>query len=118
MTRTFVALPEFEKNWEQLGLDQMDQARLEQALMDNPNAGDMMQGTHGCRKVRIPLESTGKSGGARVIYVDFIRFEKIYLLTVYPKTEKENLTKQERNQLSIVVKKLEKADRESYERRG
>lgn len=68
-------------------------------------------------KIRVSLENRGKSGSARVIYVDFIKFEKIYLLTAYPKNEKENLSKQESNQIKELVKALEKAERESYERR-
>lgn len=117
MTRTFVALKQFDSEWERLGLDDIDLKQLQQQLTEDPNAGDMMRGTHGCRKLRVSLDNRGKSGGARVIYVDFIRFEKLYLLSVYPKNEKVNLTRQESNEIKELVKKLETVERENYERR-
>ena len=49
----------------------------------------------------------GKSGSVRVIYVDFVIHEKLYLLTAYPKSEKDNLTKAERNELKKLVEILE-----------
>lgn len=78
----------------------------------------MIQGTHGCRKYRISLNSKGKSGGARVIYVDFIMFEKIYLIEAYAKSEKENLSRQECTTIKNIVKSLEVAERKNYERRN
>lgn len=50
----------------------------------------------------------------RVIYVDFEIHEKLYLLTAYPKSEKDNLTKAERNELKKLVEVLEgELDRKS-----
>ena len=66
-----------------------------------------MQGTGGIRKMRFALENRGKSGSVRVIYVDFVTHEKLYLLTAYPKSEKDNLTKAERNELKKLVEILE-----------
>ena len=65
-----------------------------------------MQGTGGIRKIRFALENRGKSGSVRVIYIDFLMYEKIYLLTAYPKNEKENLSQAERNQMKTLVEKL------------
>lgn len=65
-----------------------------------------MQGTGGVRKFRIPL-SKGKSGGARVVYVDFPQYGKVYLLAIFAKSVKENLSKAERNQMKNQVKLLE-----------
>lgn len=67
-----------------------------------------MQGTGGVRKMRFAFEHQGKSGGVRVIYIDFEVYEKIYLLTAYTKNEKENLTKEEQNELRTLIKVLEK----------
>ncbi len=66
-----------------------------------------MQGTGGVRKMRFAFEHRGKSGGVRVIYIDFEVYEKIYLLTAYTKNEKENLTKEERNEIRRLVAILE-----------
>lgn len=51
---------------------------LENILLANPKSGDVIQGTGGLRKIRIPLNSKGKRGGGRVIYVDIEFRETIY----------------------------------------
>lgn len=53
--------------------------------------------------MRFAFEQQGKSGSVRVIYVDFEVHEKLYLLTAYPKNEKDNLSKAERNTLKQLV---------------
>lgn len=45
--------------------------------------------------MRFAFEHRGESGSIRVIYIDFEVYEKIYLLTAYPKNEKDNLSKSE-----------------------
>ena len=67
-----------------------------------------MQGTGGVRKMRFAFENRGKSGSARVIYIDFAIYEKIYLITAYPQSAKDNLTKEERNAIKQMVEKLRK----------
>lgn len=57
--------------------------------------------------MRFAFEHRGKSGGVRVIYIDFEVYEKIYLLTAYTKNEKENLTKDEQNELRRLIRVLE-----------
>ena len=57
--------------------------------------------------MRFAFGDRGKSGSVRVIYVDFVIHEKLYLLTAYPKSEKDNLTKAERNELKKLVEILE-----------
>lgn len=111
MTRTFVMTSEFDKAWKALNLDDKDLTELQIRLANNPNTGDMIQGTNGCRKCRIPLNEKGKRGGARVIYVDFIRLEKIYLITAYAKNEQDDLSKQEYNDIKKLVKIIEESER-------
>lgn len=108
MTRVFVELPSFRNNWKSLGLTDIDLRRLQEELLATPKTGSAMQGTGGVRKMRFAFENRGKSGSVRVIYVDFENHEKIYLLTAYPKSEKDNLTKAERNELKKLVEILEK----------
>ena len=57
--------------------------------------------------MRFAYENRGKSGSVRVIYIDFEIYKKLYLLDVYAKNEKDNLTKEERNDIKKVVKLLE-----------
>lgn len=107
MTRIFVELPSFRTEWKAMGLDDNDLSRLEDELLDNPKIGEVMRGTGGVRKMRFAFEHRGKSGSVRVIYIDFEVHEKIFLLTAYPKSEKDNLSKDERNDIHRLVDVLE-----------
>lgn len=107
MTRLFVELPSFRAEWKAMDLTEDDLTRLQEELLENPTVGKILQGTGGVRKMRFSFEHSGKSGGVRVIYVDFEIREKLYLLTAYPKSEKDNLTKAERNDLKKLVDILE-----------
>lgn len=116
MTRTFVELPFFQKKWKALGLDDKDLKRLQEELIADPKVGDVMQGTGGIRKMRFAFEKRGKSGSIRIIYVDFEVYEKIFLITAYPKNEKENLSQAERNELKQMIHILEQQLKENEER--
>lgn len=100
-------LPEFDKCWKQIGLDDSDLKRLQSELLLFPQNGVVIQGTGGLRKIRFAFENRGKSGSIRVVYVDFIAYEAIYLISAYTKNEKDNLTKSERNAIKIMIEKLE-----------
>ena len=90
-----------------MGLADSDLRRLQEELLANPTVGAVMRGTGGVRKMRFSFEHRGKSGSVRVIYIDFEIREKLYLLTAYPKNEKDNLSKSERNELKKLVEILE-----------
>ena len=66
-----------------------------------------MRGTGRLRKMRFSFEHQGKSGSTRVCYVDFEVQEAIYLLAVFAKNQKENLSKAERNLLKKKIDILE-----------
>ena len=106
MTRTFIQTKEFSRNWDNLGFNDEDLRLLEIDIMKNPDKYPVMQGTGGLRKARVALENKGKSGGARVCYVDFVFAETVYLITVYGKNEKDNLSKEERNEVKKVIEML------------
>ena len=108
MTRTFIQTQEFLKAWEHLGFDDDDLRRLEFSIMTDPEAGSVMRGTGGLRKIRFARENAGKSGGARICYVDFVMKETVYLITAYSKNEKENLTRSQCNDIKKMIEKLEK----------
>ena len=107
MTRSFIELPLFRSKWLNLGLTEEDLLRLQQELLCDPKVGAVMQGTGGVRKMRFPFKYRGKSGGVRVIYIDFEVYEKIYLLTAYAKNEKDNLSKEEQNEIRKLIIVLE-----------
>ena len=72
-------------------------------LADHPKAGDVMEGTGGVRKLRWRRGGQGKSGGVRVIYYYHDDLMPLYLLTLFAKGDKANLTKAERNDLADLV---------------
>ena len=65
----------------------------------DPQCGEVMSGTGGFRKVRVSRQGMGKSGGARVVYIWRNDEFPVFLITVFPKNKKANLTKAERNAL-------------------
>jgi hypothetical protein len=111
MTREFIATKIFDKRWAEMGLTDDDKRELEHFIMKNPSAGDIIQGTGGAIKLRWNLPGTGKSGGARVIFVDLIKSEHIYFVTCYPKQKKETLTDSEKSAIKEVVKRITKNER-------
>ena len=113
MTREFVMLPEFDKRWKEIGFTDDDLKSLQEELTINPEKGDMMKNTGGLRKIRVAFEGHGKSGSARVGYVDFAIYERIYLITAYTKNEKDNLTPKERAEIHKLIDIL----RDTCERR-
>lgn len=103
---TFIEVPHFTKKWFELGFTDEDLAKLENKLIESPNSGVLMKGTGGIRKIRIAFNDKGKSGGARVCYVNFTIQDKIYFIDVFTKNEKENLSKVEQNELKKLIKIL------------
>lgn len=75
-------------------------------LIENPEAGAVIVGTGGCRKVRWSRQGTGKSSGIRAIYYFYNSAGKLYMLIIYPKSEKESLTAAEKAQLKAVIASL------------
>ena len=108
MTREFVYTAPFQRSWKAMGLDDNDQKLLEEALLKNPQAGDVIEGTGGARKMRIQLEGRGKSGGGRIIYVDVFEKEKLYLLIAYPKNVQDNLTPEQKKMIQKLIETIKK----------
>ncbi len=92
-------------------LSEKERTDLISYLAAHPDAGDVMEGTGGVRKVRWAREGRGKSGGVRVVYFYHNQGMPLYLLTLYGKNEKDNLSSAERNELSKLVKLLLQAAR-------
>lgn len=109
MERTFIMTAEFDKRWAGMGLNDGDLARLQCAILDNPRVGDVIPGTGRLRKMRFAFEGRGKSGSVRVVYVDFVVYRAVYLISAYPKSEKDNLTQEERNNIKKMIEALEQA---------
>ena len=100
-----VETPLFTKQIVALAADE-DYRALQEALVANPAAGDVIPGGGGIRKVRMARPGRGKRGGARVIY--YWRQEKgtIFMLVAYAKSVKTNLSAAEIRTLRELVKAL------------
>ena len=83
-------------------LDDDRYSDLQSDLIDNPNAGDVIPGSGGIRKIRWSAKGRGKRGGIRVIYY-LMAESKIYILYVYNKREKGDLTKDQIKMLRDIV---------------
>jgi len=87
-------------------LSAADRMEVVEYLAANPQAGDLMQGTGGVRKLRWARGGRGKSGGVRVIYYFHSDAMPLYLLTMFAKNERSDLSKAERNDLAGLVRML------------
>ena len=106
MIRKFVEVPLFTRRWAEIGLGNEELKALQIMLLKNPEAGPVMEGTGGIRKVRFPLENKGKSGSVRVCYTDFSDYEVTFLITAFTKKTQENFSDVEKNTLKKLVKLL------------
>ena len=79
---------------------------LQLYLMDRPDAGDIVKGSGGVRKLRWRLRGRGKRGGVRVIYYWITRNDQILFLTVYSKNEARGLSQASISAMREIVKDL------------
>jgi len=79
---------------------------LQYELAIYPDRGDLIRGGGGIRKLRHAGSGRGKSGGVRVIYYWIKDDHQIYMLVIYPKSKKDNLTAREISVLRDLVKEL------------
>ncbi len=98
--------PGFERKAKRLLTSEMLE-ELYDHLETNPESGDVIQGTGGVRKRRWGngKNNRGKRGGARILY-HYSKDILVLLITIYNKSEKENITQTERNDLKRLMPKL------------
>ena len=95
----------FQRKANQL-LSEEEKSDLIAYLSQNPQSGVLIQNTGGIRKLRWARSGGGKSGGVRVIYYFHSDMMPLYLLTVFGKNEKANISIKENQVLSKLVKEL------------
>lgn len=110
---TIVELPEYKTRVEKL-LSEDENKQIISYLAEHPKAGALMQGTGGVRKLRWAKEGGGKSGGVRVIYYYHSEDIPLFMLSLFGKNEKANLSKAECN----VLNKLTKILADNYRRQS
>ena len=80
-----------------------ERAEVVDMIAQNPDAGDLMVGTGGLRKVRIPLEGRGKQGGARLNTYFYDKEMPVFLVAVYPKNSQADLDASQRKSALAIT---------------
>jgi len=103
--QTIIELPRFVASAKKL-LSAEEMESLKDMLARIPDAGEVMEGTGGFRKLRLARTGGGKSGGYRVITFFYNETIPVYLIDVYAKNDKESLTKAQKNALKQIADEL------------
>jgi hypothetical protein len=107
----FVELRPFTRTWSDLELDdERDLAELQLEIMAAPRHWPVVKGTGGLRKMRFAPTKwrRGKSGALRVCYVYFEAHGIILLAIVYPKSEQDDLSDDDKATIRHIVERIEK----------
>ena|ERR1019366_6981422 len=103
---TVAQLRTFDTAAKDAGMSEQEIDDLVTYLSENPEAGDEMTGTGGCRKVRLAGRGKGKSGGYRTVTFFSGDSMPVYLITVFSKGERSNLTALECRALKEITKRI------------
>ena len=101
----FIESKLFEKFREKY-LDDDSYQALQNFLIDQPMAGDTIQGTGGLKKLRWSANGKGKRGGIRTIYLYLSKREHIHFLTIYAKNEMDDLSADQKKVLKIIAEEI------------
>lgn len=112
-----VETPGFIADARSLGLSDAERMAIVTCLAANPGAGDVIAGTGGARKLRFAGRGKGKSGGYRVIAFFTGTDIPVFLLNVFAKNEKTDLTPMERRVLKTILADAAKAYRKRQDSR-
>lgn len=107
--QTVLEMPEFIRQAKKLGLSDDERESIIGDIADNPDLGSEISGTGGMKKLRVAAKGKGKSGGYRVITFFSGADIPVFLLTVYAKSQKENITDKEKNTMKNLAKILVEA---------
>ncbi|WP_376864621.1 type II toxin-antitoxin system RelE/ParE family toxin [Bacterioplanoides pacificum] len=98
----FIETPVFTNSIREIMSDE-EYRQLQLELAEQPDKGDVIQGTGGIRKIRAKATGRGKQGGSRVIYYWRSAHDQILMLLAYPKNEQSDLTGTQKKALRSVV---------------
>ena len=88
------------------GMSEAEMEALVRLVARNPEAGDLIAGSGGCRKVRVARRGGGKSGGYRVVTFFARRAMPVYMLAVLAKGARANFTDAEVKAMAAVAKRI------------
>ena len=106
MIRLFIYTKEFDRLWKSAGFGDTELRMIENKLIKNPSTGKVISGTYGLRKFRWNIKGKGKSGGLRILYVDFPIHSKLFLITLIKKSERENITQPEKKIINKLITEI------------
>ncbi|MCI0693148.1 type II toxin-antitoxin system RelE/ParE family toxin [candidate division KSB1 bacterium] len=98
----FIEAPIFTRRLKTL-LTEEEYRELQNELIKRPEAGAVIRGSGGLRKLRWSVSGRGKRGGVRVIYYWFLSQEQFLMLFIYPKSEQDDLTPEQMKRLKAIV---------------
>jgi len=102
---TIIETPEYLSRCKKL-MEEEERFEIINFLSENPDVGNLIEGTGGARKLRWKRSGRGKSGGFRIIYFFHNPAAPLFLLTMFAKNEKINLTMAERRELKGILCEL------------
>lgn len=100
-----VRLKPYRRAMERMGFDSEGMHQLEMNIAASPEAHPILKGLKGVRKARFALPGRGKSGGGRLIYY-FASGTTIYMMTAYPKNERDDLSPDQRRSILAIIESL------------
>jgi len=86
-----------------MGVDSESMRDLEAAIIAAPHAHPILQGLRGVRKARFARRGGGKSGGGRVIYYVALSPDRLFMMTAYPKSERDDLSPEQRKAILVAI---------------
>lgn len=114
MHRMFVYTIEFDKLWLSLGKSINELKEIEESLLENPKSGKVIEKTNGLRKLRWNISGKGKSGGIRILYVDYEDLEILFFISLIKKNEKENINESDKKQFGKLILQIKQNLKENY----
>ncbi|MDR3448453.1 MAG: type II toxin-antitoxin system RelE/ParE family toxin [Alphaproteobacteria bacterium] len=108
-----IETPEFLRRADACGVSGDERAEIVKFIAADPQGGDLMPGTGGARKIRVARPGQGKRGGYRVITYFGGRDIPVFLLSLFAKNEKSDMSQSDKNELRKILKFLAKDYRET-----
>jgi hypothetical protein len=104
-----VELPPFSQKWGQYRLTEEDRTAMLEAILSDPEGWPVQKGTAGARKARFASQDLdrGSSGGYRVFYAAFRKYDKLVLITLFPKNAQANLSRAGQNLVAELLREIE-----------
>ncbi len=114
--QTVVETPDYLRDAKAAGIDENARQSIVDHVAANPTAGDLIVGSGGARKIRFAASGRGKSGGYRVVTYYGGGALPVFLLNVFKKGDRINLSKAEINELRDELSRLAQEYREGVSR--